>query len=119
MALRTCTVPVTISRNDTSVTASNVSASGHLVGVSVTAGAMEDSSTYTIAIKDRYGMTVYSKSSLLPSNTTTNWADLYGGSTAVHPLDIPMVGPVSVTITASTTQGHMSVAYTAYLYYDN
>jgi len=117
--LRTYAVPLTIDRGDTSVTGSDVSVSGYLKGVSVTAGDMQDGSTYTIAVADKNGMTVYSKGSLSPSQTTTNWADLYGGSTAVHPLEIPMVGPVDVTITADKAQNNADVSCTVYLYYDN
>jgi hypothetical protein len=116
--IKTSPVPVTISRGDTSATVSDVSASGYLKGVSVTAGAMQDGSTYTVSITDKNGMTVYNTSSLSPNSTTTNWADLYGGSTAVHPLEVPMAGPVDVTITASKAQNNADVACTVYIYFD-
>lgn len=116
--LKTYTIPLTIVRGDTSVT-KNVLVNGYLKGVSVTTGAMQDGSTYTIAITDKHGMTVYSKASLAHSSTVTNWADLYGGSTAVHPLEIPMAGPVDVTITTSKAQNNSYVACTVYLYYTN
>ena len=119
VGIKTYTVPVTISRGDTSVTSSDVPVSGYLKGVSVTAGTMEDGSTFTVAITDKNGMTVYSKASLTPGTTTTNWADLYGGTTAVHPLEVPMAGPVDVAITASKAQNNADVSCSVYLYYDN
>lgn len=123
MALKTYTVPVTISRNGTADTESDVPVSGYLKGISVTAGAMEDGSTYTVAIKDKHGMAVYSKSSMTPGTTTTVWADKYNelGTTKTEGelLNTPMAGPIDVTVTASATQGHMSVAYSVYIYYDN
>lgn len=118
VGVKTYTIPVTIVRGDTSATV-EVPVSGYLKGVSVTAGAMQDGSTYTVAITDKNGMTVYSKGSLSPNQTTTNWGDLYGGATAVHPLEVPMAGPVNVVITASKAQSNADVVSTVYLYYDN
>lgn len=118
VGIKTYPITVTIVRGDTSATES-VPVSGYLRGVSVTAGAMQDGSTYTVAITDKYGMTVYSKGSLSPSQTTTNWGDLYGGTTAVHPLEVPMAGPVDVVITANKAQNNADAVCTVYLYYDN
>ena len=111
-------VVATIPRGTNTITVSDVPVTGYLRGVSVVAGDFSGSATYTIEIADKNGMVVYSKGSLTRSSTTTNWADLYGGSFAVSVLNIPMAGPIDVTITTSVVQNDSDVSSTVHLYYD-
>ena len=113
--LLTYTVPIEISRGDTVATVADVPITGYLKGVSVTAGTMQDGSTYTVAVNDKHGNAVYSKGSLAPSQTTTNWSDLYGGATPVAPLALPLVGPIDVVITASKAQNNADVSFVGFI----
>lgn len=119
--LYTYTVPVTIADEGTSAAVTGVPVEGFLRGVAVTAGAMDGSDTYTVAITDKHGITVFSRASLAESTTSTIWADKYNelGTTKVEGelLNTPMAGPVTVTITASAAQNDAAVSYTVYIYY--
>ena len=121
--LYTYAVPITISSGDTAASATLVPVHGFLRGISATAGAMDASDTYTVAITDVNGITVFSRASLAESATTTIWADKYNelGTTKVEGelLNTPLAGPVTVTVTASAQQDDADVSYTIYIYYSN
>ena len=120
--LLTYSVPITISQDSTDATASDVPVSGYLKGIAVTAGAMDSSDTYTVAITDKHGVTVFSRASLAESATATIWADKYNelSTTKVEGelLNTPMAGPVDVKITASAAQDDADVEYTVVIYYE-
>ena len=121
--LKTYTVPLTIAKAGTSISATGVPVSGYLKGIAVTAGAMDGSDTYTVSITDKHGITVFSRASLAESSTSTIWADKYNelGTTKVEGelLSTPMAGPVTVTVTASAAQDDAAVAYSVYIYFEN
>jgi hypothetical protein len=120
--LKAYTVPLTIDQGSSSDSATLVPVTGYLKGIAVTAGAMDGSDTYTVAITDKYGITVFSRGSLAESSTTTIWADKYNelGTTKVEGalLNTPMSGPCTVTITASATQDDADVDYIVYIYFE-
>ena len=76
--------------------------------------------TYTLAIKDKNDISIFSRASLASSATSTIWADKYDelGTTKVEGalLRTPMAGPVDVTITAS--EGTTDV-FDVIVYYEN
>lgn len=72
---------------------------GRLVGVIPTAPNLDDSDTYTVAIKDVDGNTIYSKASLAESVASPQFVDANN-----HPLRLPMSGNHTITITASGDQ---------------
>ena len=125
MSLKTYAVPLTLVAGTASIATAtkSVPVSGYLKGVSVTAGAMDGSDTYTVAIADNYGITVFSRATLAESSTSTIWSDKYNelGTTIVdgHLLDTPLAGPVTVTITASAQQDDANESYTVYIYYES
>ena len=120
--LKSYTVPITIADEGTSAEATLVPVTGYLKGVSVLAGAMDGSDTYTVAITDENGATVFSRATLAEGVRTTIWSDKYNelGTTIVEGklLNTPMAGPVTVTVTASAAQNDAAVAYAVTLYYD-
>lgn len=120
--LKTYKIALTISQGESSASDTNVPVTGYLKGISVTAGAMDSSDTYTVAVTDKHSATVFSRASLAESTTTTIWADKYNelGTTKVEGslLNTPMSGPVTVTITASAQQDDADVAYTVVIYYE-
>lgn len=108
---------VTIADESTAITSDSVPITGTLRGISCTAGAMDASDTYTFAIKDKHGITVFSRATLAESSTTNIWADA-NGATELTPLARPMVGNVTITITASAEQNDAAVDYSGYIYYE-
>lgn len=94
-------VPLTIdvSADDTAVVSSALPVIGLVRGVSVTAPDLDDTDTYTVAIKSRGGATLYSDSGLSESATTSKFVDSNN-----FPLTIPLSRKSTVTITASGTQ---------------
>jgi len=120
--LKSYTVPLTILDESTVIAATGVPVTGFLRGLAVTAGSMDSSDTYTIAITDQNGITVFSRASLAESSTTTIWADKYNelSTTIVEGklLNTPMAGPVTVTITASAEQNDAAVEFSVYIYYN-
>jgi hypothetical protein len=114
----TCTsVPLTI-LDETTLIASDAQAvpSGKLVGVTSEAGALDDSDTYTVKIVDAYGITIYEESGLAESTTTI---DFYDTSTESFPMNIPCVGPVTITVTASAKQSDAAVEFIVNLYIES
>lgn len=121
--LLTNTVPITIDQLASSGSATLVPVSGYLKGVSVLAGAMDGSDTYTVAITDKIGATVFSRATLAEGSRSTIWADKYNelSTTKVEGslLNTPMAGPVTVTVTASAQQDDASVDYKVTIYYSD
>jgi hypothetical protein len=116
--IKTYTVPLTIADESTTISATLVPVTGILRGLAVTAGALDSSDTYTVAITDKHGITVFTRGTLAESSTTTIWADKYGGTAEYQPLCTPIAGPVTVTITASAEQNDAAVAFIVYLYFE-
>jgi hypothetical protein len=109
-------VPITIADETTAKTSDEININGIFRGFACTAGAMDGSDTYTFELKDRNSVSIYSKAALAESVTSSAFSDTYGVTEAT-PINIPMVGPVTVTITASAQQNDAAVDYTAYIYF--
>ena len=112
-----CTaIPVTILKETTAISQVMTVPSGKLVGVASTAGAMDSSDTYTVKLVDGYSIQIYSVGSLAESSTVV---DFYDTSTETFPMSIPIIGPVTLTVTASAQQDDAAVEYTVYLYIEH
>lgn len=122
MKLKTTTVPLSLAIGQTAVSATLIPVNGYLKGISVLAGDMDSSDTYTVAITDYVGATVFSRASLAEAVRTTIWADKYNelGTTKVEGelLNTPLAGPVTITITASQQNDSQVVAYAVTIYYE-
>lgn len=103
---------LTLANGGTVATASNVEIRGRLVGYSLTTPDLSGTNTTTLAIVDAYSVTVYSKATIAESTTTTAFVDANN-----HPFRIPLVGPLTITCTASGTQTG-AVNYTLVVYYE-
>lgn len=97
----------------TVATASDIKVNGKFLGFAITTPNLSSTNTTTFAIVDAYGVTVYSKASIAES--LTNSLTVIDANN--HPLRVPLVGPVTVTMTASGTQTG-AVTYTAVIYYE-
>jgi hypothetical protein len=104
-----CTpIPVTILDETTAISSSPIAITGKLIGVASTAGALDGSDTYTVKLEDAYGVKIYEVGTLAESSTTVDFATTN--------LPVPLVGPVTLTVTASAEQNDAAVDFTVYLY---
>ncbi len=120
--LKTYKVALTVDQGSSSDSAT-VPVTGYLRGLYCSAGAMDDDTqTYTVAITDEHGATVFSKASLAQNANTAIWADKYNelGTTRVEGdlLNTPMAGDITLTLTTSLAQYDAAVNYTVVVYYE-
>jgi hypothetical protein len=84
----------------TTITGPATQLNGLLRGIIVTAPVLTSSNTYTVTIKDVDGNTIYSKASLVANTTTGAFVDANN-----QPLQLPLSGAHTITITSSGTEG--------------
>lgn len=91
---------LTILNTTASIVGAAVALNGRLLGVITTAPALTSSNTYTVAVKDADGNTIYSKASLAANAVTTAFIDANN-----QPLRLPLSGAHTITLTSSGTEG--------------
>jgi hypothetical protein len=104
------------SENATTATKANIPVNGVLKGLVCVAPDMTQA-TYTLAVTDKNGGTVFSRASLAKNATTTIWADKYSGTSEYSPLNTPLMGDVTVTITSVGSEG-ADRTYLVYIYFE-
>lgn len=103
-------VPITIADSATAGSLASIPINGIMKGYSITAPNLTGTVTVTLAITDVWGTTVYSKASIAENATTTSFVDANN-----FPYELPLVGPITVTITASGAQtGDQSLSVIIY-----
>lgn len=102
--------PIEIATSGTSQAGTAVKLNGLLKGVSVTAPDLDNSDTYTVSIADDYSVTIYNDAGLAENSTTTKFVDSNN-----YPLERPLRGDITVTITASGAQASAR-SFTVVLY---
>ena len=90
---------LTIADGQTSASESSVALNGILKGLLVNAPNLDGSVTLTVTITDADSFTVYSKSSISENTKTAIYLDASN-----NPLEIPLSGNHTITITASGSQ---------------
>jgi hypothetical protein len=123
MSLKSYAFVSTIAQAGAGITTVDVPVTGYLKGLALTVGEMTGASTLTLTVKDKNGLTVFTRGSIPHSATTTIWADKYNelSTTKVEGalLNTPMLGPVDVSIQASVIQDDAAVDFTTYIYYES
>lgn len=112
--------PITITIDtevDDSVASGTLEVSGTLRGIVCDGSADMTGATYTLAITDKNGGTVFSRASITKNVTTEIWADKYGGTAEYSPLETPMAGPITVTITSVGNEA-ADRTFVVYVYFE-
>lgn len=91
-------ISLTILSGTTNIVSSALPLNGLLRGISVSAPAMTGAS-YTAAVKDADGFTVYSKSGITPNALTSAYIDANN-----QPLQLPLSGGHTITLTSAGTE---------------
>ncbi len=121
MALTCTSFNLTIADDSTAISSDTGGVAvpaGTLVAVGSLSTAMDSSDTYTVKIVDAYGATIYDVGSKAEEVNVFDASSAYG-ATQVTPLEIPIVGPVTLTVTASAQQDDAAVDFIIYLYVKN
>ena len=105
------TLSITIAETEAVATATT-DVNGRLRAVLVDAADLDDTDTYTVAITSPEGFTVFTQGSLVKDAKSQIFADAND-----FPLDLPLEGESTVTITASGAQSVES-AFIVYLLVD-
>lgn len=92
-------VSIAIADGQTVGTATDVPLNGILKGVLVDAPQLDGAVTLTVAITDVDGFTVFSKASIAENAKTATYLD-----TNSRPLELPLSGNHTITVTASGAQ---------------
>lgn len=101
---------------DDSVATGSLNVNGTLKGLVLVAPDMTGA-TYTFAITDEHGATVFTRASITKNVTTTIWSDKYGGNAEYSPLDTPLMGPLTLTLTSVGNEA-ADRSYSIYIYYE-
>lgn len=91
---------LTILATGTTITGAAVQFNGLLRGIITIAPALSSTNTYTVTIKDADGYVIYNKAALVANTTTPAFIDA-----ANQPLQLPLSGAHTITITSSGTEG--------------
>lgn len=99
-----------------SIATGTLDVNGTLKGLVIVAPDMTGA-TYTFEITDEHGATVFTRASIAKNATTTIWSDKYGGNAEYSPLDTPLMGPLTLTLT-SVGNEVADRSFSVYIYYE-
>lgn len=93
------TLTLDFSEDDNEIVSGNIPLNGILKGIIPTAPDLDGTQTYTITIKDADGNVVYTKASLTENQASPQFVDANN-----RPLELPLSGNHTITITTSGAQ---------------
>ncbi|MFD4554415.1 hypothetical protein ACFWP5_08805 [Streptomyces sp. NPDC058469] len=91
---------LTILNTTTTIVSAAIPLNGLLRGIIVAAPDLSSTNTYAATVKDVDGYTVYTKAALVKNTTTAAFIDANN-----QPLQLPLSGDHTITLTSSGTEG--------------